>query len=240
MADVDRSRTDPPLAEANRLAAQGETDRALLVLARAESLEPADPRVPYRIGELLSEAGRPDEATVAYRRTLRLDPSRAMVFYKLGMAYKAMGDRHRAVYALEQAVARSGSASALRERAEWQVTQLTFTLLPEVGLADAGARREPSDWYGISEAEFPRGVTEIAWWARVSERFAHLEEKITVRWLDPNGAVVQEGVAEHRDSPYVAATLKLDSQGAERSGEWVVEALYEGDVIDHQRFVVRP
>jgi predicted Zn-dependent protease len=111
---ADREKTDPLLAEADRLAERGDADAALVQLARAEAVEPNDPRVPFRIGEILYQAKRYPGAVAAYRRTVRLDPSRARVFYKLGLAYKAAGERHRAVFALEQALRRAGCGHAGR------------------------------------------------------------------------------------------------------------------------------
>ena len=71
-------------------------DHALLILGRIDSLENSDPRLPFRIGELLYESGRYDDAIESYLRTLEIDPSRAQVFYQLGLAFKATGERHRA------------------------------------------------------------------------------------------------------------------------------------------------
>ena len=54
--------SDDLLAEAERLAAAGQQDAALLQLARAETNEPDDPRVPFRVGELLAAQARHAEA----------------------------------------------------------------------------------------------------------------------------------------------------------------------------------
>ena len=135
----DRALSDPLLAEAEQLAATGQIDAALLVLARAEAAEPNDPRVPFRVGELLASQGRHAEAIAAYRRTVRLDPTHALVFFKLGRSYREIGERHRAVYAFEQASLRAGPGNVLQRRAEWEVEKLTFAIVPESGVSAGDA-----------------------------------------------------------------------------------------------------
>jgi predicted Zn-dependent protease len=68
LPDPDRSKTDPLLADAEKLADKGDTERALAVLEEAERLEPYDPRVSFHRAELLEKSGRTREAISAYRR----------------------------------------------------------------------------------------------------------------------------------------------------------------------------
>jgi predicted Zn-dependent protease len=230
--------TDPLLAEAERLAAAGEQDAALLQLARAEASEPNDPRVPFQVGELLSAQGRHAEAAEAYRRTVRLDPTRALVFFKLGLAYRQIGDRHRAVYAFEQASLRAGPGNVLQRRADWEVEKLTFAIVPESGVAagdplDSDQRPVPNPG-----ASFAAGTPAVGWWARLGSRFVPYSDKIRVRWLAPDGRVVQDEKAKRPRRPYVGSVLEFDAAGA-APGTWTVEASIDDDVIDRQKFEVR-
>ena len=143
---ANRERSDPLLEAANDRAEAGQVDSALIVLARAEALEPFDPRLPFRAGELLFEQERYPESVAAYQRTLRLDNTRAQVFYRLGLAHKETGTRHRAIYAFEQAVRRAGEKSVLRERANWEIEKLTFLVVAETGFADGSRSQATRRW----------------------------------------------------------------------------------------------
>ncbi len=234
-----RAVTDPLLRQARELAEAGEIDAALVTLARAELEEPYDPRVPFRIGALLEKQGRYQAAVEAYRRTARLDASRANVFYRLGMAYQRVGDRQRAVYALEQAALRLSRNSELGRRVDWEIEKLTFTIVPEAGFAD-GADGEGADTpAGAARAAFPVGAPRMVWWAQLGPHFASYAPEITVRWTAPDGAVVQEKAVERLRKPYVQSTLKFGPEGAGPPGAWAVEALLEGDVIDRRSVEVQ-
>ncbi len=231
---ADRATTDPPLVIAARHAERGERDEALAVLARAEALEPSDPRVPFQIGNLLAEDGRNAEAVAAYQRTLRLDPSAALVFYRLGLAQKALGERHDAVYALEQSIARTGEGSALRRRADWEVMKLNFPVIAEAGFAD-GLLGEGADTpAGHSRKTFVDSDSEIVWWARLGPRFLDSLARIVVRWIDPTGAIVQEGPAAFLQRPYISARMPWDSTTGRPSGPWTVETRLDDDVVDRR------
>jgi predicted Zn-dependent protease len=231
----DAAKTDPLLAEARTLSGRGERDAALLVLARAEGLEPNDPRVPFEIGELLFDAGRFPEAIQAYRRTAALDTSRAQVFFKLGLAYRNAGDQQRAVYALEQALERTAAGStALRQRIEWELEKLTFQVVLAAGFADGSPRRAETP-AGRAVDRFRVGDRRMAWWAELGRRFAPRAELVRVRWRDPEGRVVQEAPALHGTGPFLASLLKFEeAAGVQAVGEWAVEALFEDDVFDRR------
>jgi tetratricopeptide (TPR) repeat protein len=235
----DQARTDPLLEEARGLAARGERDAALLVLARAEALEPNDPRVSFEIGELLFDAGRWAEAIQAYRRTVALDVSRAQVFFKLGLAYRNAGDRQRAVYALEQALERTAATSTqLRQRIEWELEKLTFQVVLGTGFAD-GARLGETP-VGREVQHFRVGDRRMAWWAELGRRFAPRAPLVVVRWRDPSGRVVQEEPARPIPRATVASVLEFEEGGAQPAGEWTVEALLEGDVFERSSVRVVP
>ena len=237
---ADRSQTDPLLEEAAERIRLGEDDAALVLLSRAQAIEPNDPRVPFRIGNLLYEAGRTEEAAAAYRRTVQLDSSAALVFYQLGLAYRDTGERHRSVYAFEQAMHRTGAEGRLRRQAEWEILKLTFTVVPEAGFAD-GSEVEGADTpVGFSREAFRVGDRAIAWWARLSPRFTGYSDRITVRWTDPAGSLVQEGPADPLGRPYIGSSLVFDAAGARPAGAWTVEARLEDDVIDRRTVQVEP
>ena len=236
----DRSKTDPLLAKADRFAELGEPDAALVVLARAETIEPADPRVPFQIGNLLGDAGRNADAIAAYQRTLRLDPSTALVFYRLGLAHKAAGNRHHAVYALEQAIARTSEGSDLGRRADWEIVKLTFPIIPEAGFAD-GLHGDGADTpAGHSRETFGDGDREIVWWARLGPRFVNIVDRIRVRWIDPTGAVVQEGPAVSLHRPYISSRVAWDAVAERPPGPWTVEVRLDDDVVDRRSVQVIP
>ena len=234
----DRALSDPLLAEAEQLAASGQIDAALLVLARAEAAEPNDPRVPFRVGELLASQGRHAEAVAAYRRTVQLDPTHALVFFKLGRSYREIGERHRAVYAFEQASLRAGPGNVLQRRADWEVEKLTFVIVPESGVSAGDALAADTRPAPGSNPSFPASTPRIRWWARLGTRFVPYGEKIRVRWLAPDGHVVQDEAADLPRKPFVASSLAVDAPGARQAGTWTVEARLDDDVIDSQRFTL--
>jgi predicted Zn-dependent protease len=234
---VDRLTTDPALDEALALAAAGDRDEALVRLGQAQARNPDDPRIPFHVGELLFDAGRYEEAAAAYRRTLRLDASRGRVFFKLGLAYKEMGERHRAVYALEQAARRAGDASTLRRRADWEVLKLTFTIIPETGFADGSEDEHGDTPVGFAREEFREGDRRIAWWARVNPRFQSYVEMFELRWTAPDGRVVQEEDVEEYSRSSIGSVLALE-EGA-TAGEWTAELLLGDEVVNRRKVAVR-
>ena len=237
---ADRSQTDPLLEEASERIRLGEDDAALVLLSWAQAIEPNDPRVSFRIGNLLYESERYEDAAAAYRRTVRLDSSAALVFYRLGLAYRATGERHRSVYAFEQAMHRAGAESRLQRQAEWEILKLTFRVVPEAGFAD-GSEVEGADTpAGFSREAFRVGDRAMAWWARLGPRFTGYADRITVRWTDPTGSVVQEEPAEPRGRPYIGSSLAFDAAGVRPAGAWTVEARLEDDVIDRRTVQVEP
>jgi predicted Zn-dependent protease len=237
----DQTRTDPLLDEVRTLESRGERDAALLMLARAEALEPNDPRVSFEIGELLFDAGRYAEAIQAYRRTVSLDVSRAQVYFKLGLAYRNAGDRQRAVYALEQALERTAASSTqLRQRIEWELEKLTFQVVLGSGFADGASKRTDTP-VGRAVDRFRVGDRRMAWWVELGRRFASRAEFVVVRWRAPDGRVVQEAPALYYPRPFLASVLEFqEASGAQPAGEWAVEALLFGDVFDRRTVRVDP
>lgn len=226
----ERERADPALALAEERAARGDRDAALAVLAGAERGSPADPRLPFRRGELLEEAGRLEDAIAAYRRAVELDPTTGLVLYKLGRAYADAGDRHRAAYYLEQSLLRLGETSAVRKRAEREIERVTFPVAVEAGLAEdfgaspLGARDEFT------------ATGEVVWWARIASRHLEQRERIRVRWIDPAGRIASEQDVAVLRRPFVASRFALAGAAP---GRWTVEARIEGVFLDRRSFAVK-
>jgi len=232
----DRAKTDPALADADRLVDAGDAGSAIQRLARAEADEPNDPRVPFRLGEIYQSQGRSAEAIAAWRRTLRLDPNRGLVFYRIGLAYKDLGDRPQAVFYLEQSLRRFGDRSELQKRAEAEIERLDFRVIEAAGLSDAAAGEEG----GPLRQEFPASIAAIQWWAKLGDRFVGHEKELRVRWIDPSGAVVQDAPVDRARRPYVGSRLALHELEAARPGVWTVEAQLDHDVVDRRSFRLTP
>jgi len=269
VAAPDDPRIEAVLASANEAAQSGDRDGALLLLARIDTLESADPRVPYRIGELLYESGRYDEAAASYLRAIQLDSSRALVFFKLGLAFKEADQPHRAVFAFEQAVLRTAAGSELRKRSEWEIYKLTFVPIEDSGFVDASdtdaidaaeaAARADSASDAKREADAERApdagplpaaapeadavfsppVSKIAWWARLGAKFRPHAGQLVARWIAPSGEIVRAKRVKRRAGDLIVSVLKLDAAQASGEGRWVLEVVLEDDVIDRQSVVIR-
>jgi len=233
---ADRPDAQPVLDAAQALAEDGDVDSAIELLSDAERRHPEEPRIPYRIAEWQLENGRFAEAAAAYRRTAALDDSRAKVFYQMGLAYAQTDDRPRAVYAFEQAAARAGETSQLREQADWEIFKLIFTILPEAGFADGGRRGDTP--VGDSREVFVEGDSRLAWWGRVNPRFRGYVEAFVVRWTDPRGRVVKEDFVEAFGSTRFGSVLELDDGAT--PGTWTVDLLLGTDRVERQTVMVRP
>lgn len=236
----DRSLTDPLLAEADRLSRASKRGEALARLAEAEKLEPYDPRVPFRSGELLGEMDRPRESIAAYRRALALDPGVALTHLRIGLAHQELGDRVNATFYLEQAVRRFERGGALHARATQALERITFPVVDEAGLADGSRAAGGDTLAGHSREEFRRGDTAVVWWARISSRYMGRRDAIEVRWTDPGGRIVQERRVDGGRRPHVTSSLALDEERVSQAGIWRVEALLDGDLIDRRTFRVVP
>lgn len=233
----DRALTDPLLAEADAAARAGEVDAAIERLLAAEGAEPSDPRVPFRLGELLEARGRTRDAIAAWRRAVALDPSVALAFFRLGNAYQALGERHEAAYYFEQAERRFAAGGAFQRRAQLALQTLSYPPVVAAGLADGREAEGAETVAGAAREEFAAGDAEAVWWARLDPHYAPLRERVRVRWIDPAGARVQEGAAEPGPKAHVVARLSLGGELRERFGRWHVEATLEGQVIDRRSFL---
>jgi len=239
--DPDRSRTVPLLADADRLAGDGDIEGALAVLEEAERLEPYDAEVPYLRAELLERSGRTRESISAYHRALAIDPSVAKAYSGIGMAYLSLGDHQNAVFYLEQAIARSikkdGRLATLARR---EVERLTFPPIETAGIADGIQTDDETARFGSARVEFQSGDAEVVWWGRVADRYLSLRDQIQVRFTDPSGAIAQQQTVEKERKPYVSSTLELDGEFAGRHGIWCVEALLDERPINRRTFRLTP
>jgi predicted Zn-dependent protease len=240
LPDPDRSKTDPLLDDAEKLAGEGDIPGGLALLEEAERIEPYDPRVPFLRAELLERSGRTRDALGAYRRALAIDPSVALVYYRLGMAYLSLGDRHKATFYLEQAVHRFGGEGPLPARARREIERLTFPPVDAAGIADGIEGHGGTAHFGSPRVEFQSGDPRVVWWGRIAERYLPMRTQIRVRFTDPSGAVVQEQGAEKARKPYVHSTLELEGSVAGRHGIWRVEALLDDRLIDRRTFRLTP
>jgi predicted Zn-dependent protease len=269
VAESSDPRVEAVLASAEQAAKSGDRDGALLLLARIDALESADPRVPYRIGELLYEDGRYEEAAQSFLRAIQLDSSHALVFFKLGLAFKEAGQAHRAVFAFEQAVRRTAEGSELRKRSEWEIYKFTFVPIAASGFVDASDAdavdaaeaaantNSESDAKRDADAEsapdagpipgaapeadavFSPPVSAIAWWARLGSKFREHATQFVARWISPSGEIVRARRVKKHSADLIVSVLALDDAQATTEGRWTLELVLNDDVIARQSVVIR-
>lgn len=83
----------------------GHPEAALVLIARAATLAPEEPRHHFGLGQTLQALHRHAEAAAAYRRALHSDPSSSDTHFALGVALQSQGDHAGAIVAYESAVA---------------------------------------------------------------------------------------------------------------------------------------
>ena len=159
----------------------------------------------------------------------------------MGLACKANGERHRAVFYLEQAERRFGEKSELQKKAAREVEKLTFRVVTEAGLADGSGARTANTAAGFTREAFETSDSEAVWWAKVHERYYNndLLTKMTVRWVDPSGAIHAETPVELLGRPEVVARLPIRPDSGIQPGVWTAQAFFEGDVVDQRSFSIQ-
>ncbi len=223
-ATFDAAKTDPLMSRAHEARTDGDDERADRLLAEAEALEPGDPRVALARAELAIEAGDLPLARAQLERALALDPNVALVQYQLGSVYARLGDRSRAAFYLEQAVANFRPNTGARRRAEFELARLEFPILEASGLA-AGGRKAAS-------RSFTRGEN-VVWWGDVSPRFYPMNPLFLVRWRGPSGDSVFQQTLRMSPGGRVASELRT---GESPPGAWKVEISVEDLVIETLEF----
>ena len=221
--------------------APGARTRRSRLLDEAERLEPNDPRLPFRRGELLDASGRTRAAIAAWRRAVALDPSVALAYYQLGNACKALGDRHDAAYYFEQAERRFKPRRPLPAP---RPARARDALLPAGHARRASPTGAPATAPRPSPAAparpTPRATASSSGGRSSTSATAALRNHVRVRWSDPSGATVQDELAETLPKSHVAAHLALGEPLRERYGVWRVEAVLGGQVIDRRSFAYQP
>lgn len=230
--DTDAKADDSELERIDQLIAEEHLDAALADLAGLSIATPLDPRIPFRIGDVLYQSGRLDGAIAAYRETLQLDPSRALVFYKLGIAYRDRGDRHRAVFALEQAAQRGNPSGPLSTRARWEVVKLTFGVIVEAGFGDGTKGNSADTPAGAAVEQYRLGDEQLVWWGRVSGPLLSKRNDIRVRWRDPSGSILRESAAESAGRLHLISRMALP---ADAEGEWLLEVVLDESIVHRSR-----
>ncbi len=234
------SANDAAVASAETLIEAGHLEEALVELTAAAIADPKDPRVSFRIGKVLSKQGRLEGSIKAFRRTIELDSSRALVFYELGMAYKARGDRQRAVYYLEQALQRAPESSTLRHRTSWEVAKLSSGVIAEAGFADGSSSTDADTPAGFSMDSYHIQDKAMVWWGRVSPPVISRSDEIVIRWRNPAGEIVRESAGETRGRVYLISKLDFaDPHTQPTPGAWTVEIIFEDEIAARSNIHVR-
>ena len=223
-ADFDAAKTDPLMAQAQEARVDGDDARADKILAQAEALEPRDPRVALARAELANERSDFVAAKTQLERALALDPNVPLVQYQLGTIYARLGDKPRAAFYLEQAVANFRPNTGARRRAEFELARLEFPILETSGLASHDGE--------TAATSFRRG-DEVIWWGVVSRRFYPMNPEFHVRWRGPGGASVFQETLRMSPGGHVVSQLHT---GEAAPGTWHVEITVEDSVIETLEF----
>ena len=223
-ATFDAAKTDPLMAQSQEARVDGDDARADALLADAEKLEPGDPRVALARADLAIERADLPLARAQLERALALDPNVPLVQYQLGTVLARLGDRSRAAFYLEQAVANFRPNTGARRRAEFELARLEFPILASSGLATRDGNP--------ASGGFRRGESVI-WWGKVSERFYPMNPEFRVRWRGPSGDSVFQESLRMGPGGNVASQLRT---GEAATGTWHVEITVEDSVIETLEF----
>lgn len=232
-ASFDRTRTDPIFSEIALALEEGRVEQAKERLARAERLEPNDPRI-YLTRADLAEAD--DDLALAERNleeAFRRDPTVPLVQYRLGLINKKLGNRTRGVFYLELAVSNFSPDSSVARRAMIEVETLSFPLLEEAWIGSAVQGREASE---IDLFEQGEGIT---WNGIVARRFVLRHPSFDVRWIDPEGQVAGREIVVMNSQRL--AISNFDTRGVEPGAWRIVVRSGDSQVYAHAfRIFARP
>ena len=177
------------------------------------------------------EEGRISGAIAAFRRTTELDSSRSKVFYRLGMAYKASGDRQRAVYAFEQALERSSPSSKVHSQVRWELVKLSFGVISESGFADGQLGRRAQTPAGNPVDFYPADAGTLAWWGRISPPLLAKRDAIRLRWRSPSGRIVMQEAGDLVTRVFLRSMLEFPSGEPPETGTWAVEVMLDDETV---------
>jgi len=223
-ASFDAAKTDPLIAQAQAARVEGLDLRADQILAEAQTLEPGDPRVALARADLATERGDFPTAKVQLERALALDPNVPLVQYQLGTICARLGERSRAAFYLEQAVANFRPNTGARRRAEFELARLEFPMLEESGLAATD---------GTPAQKIFRRGEPVVWWGQVSDRFYPMNPEFRVRWRSPSGEPFYQESLRMGPGGQIASQLRT---GEAPPGKWQVEITVEDSVIETLEF----
>jgi predicted Zn-dependent protease len=222
--EFDRSASDPRLEQAAKARTAGDLVRADALLAEAQEKQPFDPRVPLARADLAEEREDLDDAARHLDRAFELNPSVPLIQHRLGLVHQRLGQRTRAVFYLEQAVANYRPGSASRHRAELDLELIFFPMFDSSALLAGGELRR--------RAVFVAGE-EIRWSAQLARRYLERNPRLEVRWRGPGGQVVKSETL--RMGPLGGLSSTLQTRGLP-PGAWTLEVAVGENPLEQQRF----
>ncbi len=211
---------------------------AASVLREAEAREPYDPRLPFRLAEILEQEEAWSEAVAAYTRAMNLDPTRAVVHFRLGRAHRKLGNDARAVFHLEQAQSRFVRPGPLPKETARMLKRLTFPLLLKSGLSDGVTGAAADTPVGGAVEEFAPDPRVLVWWGEVDPAWNDRREELEIRWLDPVGAEVHRGVTEKKGKAVALHRFEPPPGTVTRAGIWQAEVWLDDERADRTTFRV--
>ncbi len=223
-ASFDRRVSDPFLEQAQLEVEQEDLEQADETLARAQALEPEDPRLALARADFAERRGDLSAAKTHLERAFEIDPSVPLVQYRLGLIHKQLDNRSRAVFYLEQAATNFSAGSSGRRRAELAIEQISFPVFDESGIASHSEDER--------RAVFTRGE-EVVWHGKISRRLQTYNPEIEVHWSNPRGVVVLEDSV--RMNPFGRVSSSLSTQDA-LLGRWTVSVRLGGSVLEEHVF----
>jgi len=238
----DTTITTPALAQAEKLAASGDRNAAVAVLAEAGRQEPADPRVAFREAELLADLDRTEEAIAAYRRALLLDPEVALSYYRIGQLYQQQGDRVNAVFYLEQAERRFEAGGLLEKQTRDRINRLTFPLFERSGTSDGSEPLTDSEEtpVGAARETFRVGSKRVLWFGELADEWTERAEGLELRWFDPSGTEVKRDVKLKQRGRRLTTGELAPAGGLTKPGIWQIEVWLDSERAERTTFRVVP
>ncbi len=223
-ASFDRSVGDPQLERARQQGERGEFERADQTLARAQKLEPQDPRLALARADLAEKRGDLPAARVHLERAFEIDPSVPLVKYRLGLIHKQLDNRLTAVFYLEQAANGFSPQSSGRRNAELAIEQISFPVFEKSGIRGRSEEEQRS--------VFARGET-VTWHGKISHRFQTYNPELSVHWSSPSGVVVLADSVRMNPFGNVSSSLRTHDAAP---GRWTVQVRLGDSLLEEYWF----